>query len=105
MRIQADDEAAPAVVRLPEVLDADAASRLAGDLRALADRAVTLEASGVQRMGAQGLQVLLAARKSWGEAGLGLDLHAASPAVEEALLLFGVSWAGTTMEGWDRDVA
>ncbi len=55
----------PAVVELDAVLALNAAAALAERLLAVRGRPVRLDASGVQRLGAQGLQVLLSAEQTW----------------------------------------
>jgi chemotaxis protein CheX len=99
MNIRADDERPSVTVRLPEALDADAAARLATEMLGLSGCAVAIDASGVQRMGALGLQVLLAARKTWASNGLPLILHGASPAFDDAMRLFGDPWGPALQAG------
>jgi chemotaxis protein CheX len=101
MGIWADDERPPPVVRLPEVLDADGATRLAGEILGLRGQPLAVDASAVRRIGAQGLQLLLAARKTWAADGVTLTVYAASPAFEEAMRLFDAPWrASTAARGW-----
>ena len=78
-----------ATVRLPEIIDVEAANRLAGDLLAHVGRPLTLDASYVQRMGGLGLQVLLSARKTWAEDGVPLTVIDPSTVFADALELFG----------------
>lgn len=67
-------------VRLPAVLDLRAAAALARDLMALRGRPISLDASGVERLGGLGLQVLISARMSWLADQLGFSLVGASDA-------------------------
>ncbi|HEY5236861.1 MAG TPA: STAS domain-containing protein [Rhizomicrobium sp.] len=53
------------VLPLPKVMDRKAARRLASDLLAAKGKPVTLDASHVQRVGGQCLQVMLSAQRSW----------------------------------------
>ena len=52
-------------------------------------RSVVLDASGVQRIGGQCLQVLLAAASAWRQDGYSLAFAAPSPAFEDGLSLLG----------------
>jgi chemotaxis protein CheX len=54
-----------ATVRLAQVLDLNAAGPLAHELIALRGRDLEVDASAVERLGAQCLQVLLSARATW----------------------------------------
>ncbi|KAB0676117.1 STAS domain-containing protein, partial [Aureimonas leprariae] len=54
-----------ATLELPSVLDVRAAMPLHGSLAGLRGRAVELDASQVQRLGGQCLQVLVAAAAAW----------------------------------------
>jgi chemotaxis protein CheX len=54
-----------AVVRLGPNLDLNAAAPLAGEFMRLRGKDLQVDASGVERMGAQCLQVLLSARATW----------------------------------------
>ena len=85
------DQLQGAVVRLPEIIDVEAATQLAGDLLAHGGRPLTLDASDVQRLGGLGLQVLLSARKTWAEDGVALTLIDPSIAFADALELFGAT--------------
>ena len=80
-----------AVVRLPEIIDVEAATALAGDLLAHSGRPLTLDASDVRRLGGLGLQVLLSARKTWAEDGFALSVTNPSPVFADTLELFGAT--------------
>ncbi|ACG79790.1 cheX protein [Phenylobacterium zucineum HLK1] len=84
-----DDDNAPAALRLPPVLDLNAAAPLADELTGLRGRPVTLDGSAVQRLGAQCLQVLLSARATWEADGLGFGLSEPSAEMVAALELLG----------------
>lgn len=79
----------PAVVRLGQVLDLNAAGPLAAELLALRGADLDVDASAVGRMGAQCLQVLLSARATWGEDGFAFAIVAASPELTAVLELLG----------------
>jgi chemotaxis protein CheX len=56
---------APPVLELPEFLDLKAAAPLVGQLLALRGEELSIDASRVQRLGGQCLQVLLSAAMTW----------------------------------------
>jgi chemotaxis protein CheX len=70
----------PACLRLPPVMDLRSAGPLARDLLALRGRPVSLDASGVERLGGLGLQVLISARLTWLADELDFTLTGASEA-------------------------
>lgn len=69
-------------VRLPAIMDLRAAAGLARDLMMLRGRPISLDASGVERLGGLGLQVLISARLSWFADQLGFSLVGASDAFQ-----------------------
>ena len=87
-------KAAPAlesasVIRLGQVLDLNAAGPLATEFLALRGGAVEVDASAVERMGAQCLQVLLSARLTWDADGAGFAVVAPSEEFTSTLALLG----------------
>jgi chemotaxis protein CheX len=76
---------------LESVLDLKAAEPLKAALLARRGETLTLDASEVQRLGGQCLQVLLAARRSWSEDDRPFAIAPRSPAFDEALALFGAT--------------
>ena len=82
---------APASVALPARLDLSTAATLAETLRAHQGGDVVLDASGVTHLGTPGLQVLLAARKSWAGAGRALALQGLSEGLASQLATLGLS--------------
>ena len=56
---------AATTLRLPVALDLGSAASLAAELSALRGAALRLDASGVDRLGGLGLQVLLSAQLTW----------------------------------------
>jgi chemotaxis protein CheX len=74
---------------LPETLDLPAAAPLTATLLARRGQDVALDASAVQRLGAQCLQVLLAAQAAWAEDGQNFRLYGASAELAEAAALLG----------------
>ena len=81
----------PASAALPAVLDLNAAGPLASVLLARRGSPLVVDGSAVERMGAQCLQVLLAARQTWEADGLSFQLAAPSNAMTEALAAFGAA--------------
>ena len=79
------------ILALPQVLDLNAAAPLAAKLRSLRGRPITLDASGVQRIGGLCLQVLLSASVTWALDNVPLKLLGASSAFNEAAALLGAS--------------
>jgi chemotaxis protein CheX len=84
---------------LPSILDIEAATPLANELLARRGNPLTLDASGVQRLGGLCLQVLLSARKTWAADGVPMDTANGSPAFMDALVLFGVEALAEKTEG------
>ncbi|MEI4485934.1 STAS domain-containing protein [Frigidibacter sp. MR17.14] len=82
-----------AVFPLPPRLDFNAVQPLAAALRDRSSADLALDVSGVTHLGALCLQVLLAAAQSWRTQGRRLTLTGDSPALDEALELFGIDRA------------
>ncbi|HEY8618122.1 STAS domain-containing protein [Phenylobacterium sp.] len=86
------EDANSASLELAPVLDLKAATPLAQALMALRGRDVTLNASAVQRLGAQCLQVLLSARNTWAEDGAQFAVSEPSEPFIETLALLGAPY-------------
>jgi chemotaxis protein CheX len=80
---------AAAQVRLGSVLDLNAAAPLAAELLAARGRDLEIDASAVERLGAQCLQVLLSARATWEADGAGFAVVGPSPEFSLVLDLLG----------------
>jgi chemotaxis protein CheX len=76
---------------LAEVLDLGAAAPLLASLLAIRGRDARLDASEVQRVGGQCLQVLLSAAATWRADGVCLSLDTPSTAFAEQLALLGAA--------------
>ena len=76
-------------IQLPETLDLKAAAPLRGMLMEARGAALSLDASGVQRLGGLCLQVLLSAEATWATDGHPFVISAASPAFAEGARRMG----------------
>ena len=74
---------------LADCLDLTAAAPLKAQLLAARGSPLSVDASGVRRIGAQCLQVLLAARATWSLDGQDLQVVSASPEFAETVALMG----------------
>lgn len=83
---------------LPARLDLSTAGELAAALRGHTGSDLTLEAGAVTHLGTPGVQVLLAARRSWREAGRALSIADADPGLEEQLGQLGLSLSDLIVE-------
>lgn len=86
----APDAAPSGLVCLPAVLDAQAAAPLMQALLDQKGRDVRLDGAGVQRLGGQCLQVLLAAQAAWRSDSATLTITSPSPDFQAALVLLGI---------------
>lgn len=84
-------DAAPKILKLPEVLDLNAASRLHEQVLAHKGEDIDIDATDVSRVGAQCVQVLLAAAVSWRAEDQRLKVNQASDAFIKTLQLLGIS--------------
>lgn len=78
-------------LRLPEILDIRAASPLAGELLSARGQHVTVDASNVQKLGGQCVQVLLSARATWSADGYSLVVADPSEPFLDALSTLGIA--------------
>lgn len=87
-----DADAQPAhIVELAAILDLNAASPLAAELLARRGEAVILDASRVERIGGQCLQVLLAAVRTWRTDAVPLTVADASSDFTQGLRRLGLA--------------
>src|SRR5262245_32609973 len=89
----APDEIAPcgsSALQLPEVLDLLAATPLVKSLLERRGADIVIDASSVQRVGAQCAQVLLSAAAAWNGDGHSLAIVNRSPGFAEGLQLLGI---------------
>ncbi|OCW56217.1 STAS domain-containing protein [Hoeflea olei] len=83
--------APPKVLKLPDILDLNAASRLHEQVLAHKGEDIDLDATEVTRVGAQCVQVLLAAVLSWRSEDRTLAVRTASESYVKTLQLLGIS--------------
>lgn len=83
-------ETAVSSITLPNELDIKATGPLAAELVAARGRDISLNASQVERIGAQCLQVLLSATATWQADGMELTVEEPSPAFAAALETAGL---------------
>ncbi|MFZ4607430.1 MAG: STAS domain-containing protein [Caulobacter sp.] len=89
----------PTIITLPQQLDGATAAALRASLLAARGGPVALDGSGVTRFGALGLQVLLAAARTWSEDTFAFELSDPSPALEQGLRQLGATPALTAADG------
>lgn len=76
---------------LAEVLDLNEATELHGKLMSLRGSDLTIDASGVKRVGAQCVQVIMAAAKNWDEDKKVLKIEKSSDAFKTTMQLIGIN--------------
>lgn len=76
---------------LAKVLDLNEASALHGKLMAMRGKEVKIDASKVERVGALGVQVLMAAQKTWERDQLPFKFSNVSDAFAKTVQLLGVT--------------
>ena len=77
-------------VSLAAVLDLNEASALRGTLMGLRGSNVAIDASGVERIGAWCIQVIMAAAKTWDEDKLSFTFSKVSDAFQKTLQMIGI---------------
>lgn len=75
---------------LPQVLDLRAATPLASEFLACRGDQVVVDASNVEKIGAQCIQVILSAAQTWEREGMLFSLTGPSGALVDALILAGI---------------
>lgn len=86
-----DENEAPSILKLPDNLDLNAVSAMHAQLIGLKGHPVEVDAADVRKSGAQGIQVLLAAKKTWDADGAEFVIGNMSQAFENTLKLLGIS--------------
>ena len=77
-------------LQLPQLLDVNAAAPLVGELLSRRGTDVLADASRVQRVGVQAIQVLMSARMTWERDGMKLKVVRPSPAFKDVVELLGI---------------
>jgi len=77
-------------LQLPDVLDLNAAAPLAGELLSYRGNDLLADASRVQRIGGQAIQVLMSARMTWEQDGMKMRVVKPSPAFKDVVELLGI---------------
>lgn len=78
-------------LKLPKSLDLRAAAPLLAQFEALRGRPVSVDASDVEQVGAQCVQILVSAQQTWLRDGLLMTLVEPSAEFADALRLMGIS--------------
>lgn len=84
------NNAAQSTLKLSPVLDLNEASVLHGKLLELRGEPIVIDASGVERVGVQCVQVLVAALRNWQKDGKAFSVTDASDAFDKTLKLIGI---------------
>ncbi len=84
-------KAGPASVKLPAVLDLNEASNLHGKLVSMRGSDIVIDASGVERVGVQCAQVLVAGVKAWEDDKKSFLVEKASDAFQKTMQLIGIN--------------
>lgn len=74
-----------------EILNAQGAQHLLDAIQQARGNPVTIDFSQIRHLGAQAVQVLLSARKSWADDGHAFEIGAPSQAALDALNLLGLA--------------
>ena len=77
-------------IKLPPVLDLNEASTLQGQLMNMRGSDIVLDASGVERVGVQCVQVLVAGARAWGQDQKSFLVEKASQSFEKTMQLIGI---------------
>lgn len=85
--------------QLPERFDSAAAASVLEGFKRHRGAALTVDASGVRRVGAQGLQILLSATRTWQADGHVLEIENASAELIDAAQLLGLSHSDLSISG------
>ncbi len=80
-----------AIAALPPVMDLTAAGPLATEFLSHRGTPLMVDGSAVERLGAQCLQVLLAARNAWAADGHAFSIESPSAALAETLAAMGAA--------------
>ena len=96
--VAATDSDSQALI-LPDCLDSSAVTVVRDMLLARRGNAIIVDASQVRRVGAQSLQVLIAAARTWQADGHGYRVTNSSPELLDTIALVGLAHADLLLEG------
>ncbi len=95
----ADENMTEDVIQLPEVIDVNALEKLHPELLERRGGKLTLDATEVTSLGAQGLQFLLSAAQTWRADDKPFAMSNAGEDVVAAISMMGVDPSALTLEG------
>lgn len=84
------------VLKLPQTLDVGAVRAVQKDLLARRGKAITIDASNVDRIGGLGAELLIAAKRQWLEDEAVLEITSIPAAMEQAFIDLGLD--ATTLD-------
>ena len=90
MRIMIRRKTPKAKIVLPEKLDASQLTQLFEQVSALRGKPLVLDAGSLRYVGAQGIQILLSAAKTWKRDGVALRLTSATEEFREIVSVLGI---------------
>lgn len=96
---EAASEQSAATLMLPDCLDSSAAAAVKGMLLARRGNALIVDASQVRRVGAQSLQILIAAARTWQSDGQSYCVTKSSSELLDTIALIGLSREDLLLEG------
>ena len=86
-------------LKLPEVLDQRGAQTVSAQLLSQLGQDMILDASGIRRLGAVGVEMLIAAHHQWEQDGTAFEIRNWSQDALKALSILGVTPQAFAMEG------
>jgi len=97
--VESAPEVGSAALILPDCLDASAAAAVKDMLLARRGNALVVDASQVRRVGAQSLQILIAAARTWQADGMSYCVTNSSSELLDTIALIGLSREDLMLEG------
>jgi anti-anti-sigma regulatory factor len=97
--LDASSEPFSGALLLPDCLDSAAAQALKGEMLGRRGTPLEVDASQVRRVGAQSLQVLIAAARTWQADGLAYHVTNSSSELLDTIALIGLSREDLMLEG------
>jgi len=97
--VESAPEVGSAALILPDCLDASAAAAVKNMLLARRGNALVVDASQVRRVGAQSLQILIAAARTWQADGMSYCVTNSSSELLDTIALIGLSREDLMLQG------